>query len=194
MTLNSKWQLSLLLYRGYHSVIVTSNCWFTVKQHRIHSLCDLLTHVRSCLNLPDMRSTHFIHVQATGASNLSGNGTDLKCFKIHDLLAKLQYGVLALRDDRRTAGVVRSMSVTRRGSRISRTVWPRITKFDTYIHIDVVNNNAGCCHWLLPVGGYRSSKTVENAASDGFGWNFPRTVSARITKFYPPIVDNGPQK
>ena len=37
-------------------------------------------------------------------------------------------------------------------------------------------------------------KTVENAASDRFGWNFSRTLCSMTTKFYVLIVDNQLQK
>ena len=43
--------------------------------------------------------------------------------------------------------------------------------------------------YLFPVGSY-SEKSVENTASDGFGWNFARTVYERITTFYTLIEDN----
>ena len=37
-------------------------------------------------------------------------------------------------------------------------------------------------------------KTVENTASEAFGWNFSRTVQARILKFYKFIEDNRSHK
>ena len=37
-------------------------------------------------------------------------------------------------------------------------------------------------------------ENVENAASDGFGWNFLRMILARITKFYMLTENNRPRK
>ena len=39
-----------------------------------------------------------------------------------------------------------------------------------------------------------AKQIVENTASDGLGWNFSRTVQARITTFYRLIGNNLPHK
>ena len=39
-----------------------------------------------------------------------------------------------------------------------------------------------------------AKKTYKKAAYDDFGWNFSRTVPARITKFYKLMEDNRPKK
>ena len=64
-----------------------------------------------------------------------------------------------------------------RQSYISRTVWPSITKFYTIIHTGRFYNHTWydvTSHFRYEVIGAR--KTDENDASDGFWWNFARTV------------------
>ena len=57
----------------------------------------------------------------------------------------------------------------------------------TYIHADVLNSHTGYDVTSLNTSGWQLSKfkkRVENAASDGFGWNFSRKVYARMAKFH----------
>ena len=65
---------------------------------------------------------------------------------------------------------------TVRPSNISRTVCPRITTFYVDIHADQFHSHTG-----YDVTSYFQSeditkKSFENAASDGFGWYFSRTI------------------
>ena len=56
-----------------------------------------------------------------------------------------------------------------------RTFWPRITKFCVDIHTDVLNSHTGY-DVTNYFGRQLSWKTVQNAASDGFFWNFLRPL------------------
>ena len=62
------------------------------------------------------------------------------------------------------------------------------------IHAGIVDSHAGY-YVIIYCTSCRKlyGKTVENTAFDGFGWNFSRTVQARIIQFYTPIEDKRPQ-
>ena len=64
---------------------------------------------------------------------------------------------------------------TKSAPRISRK--PRITKFYRAIHTNIVYRHTG-----YDIIIYFRSEVI--GASDGFGWNFSRTVQATIVKFY----------
>ena len=52
-------------------------------------------------------------------------------------------------------------------------------------------------NWPIPIARNATAfclKTVENTASDGFVWNFLRTIQARIMKFYALIETKRPHK
>ena len=66
-----------------------------------------------------------------------------------------------------------------------------ITKLRTDIHTDLLYSRTG---YGITSRLVMAKINVENAASDGFGWNFSRTVQARITKFRMLIEENWPNK
>ena len=78
-------------------------------------------------------------------------------------------------------------STQNHSSNISKTVWPRTPNF--------IRTSTPKLSTAIPDMtslSTSSRKTVNFTASDGFWRNFPRTVQARIMKFYMPIDDNGP--
>ena len=81
------------------------------------------------------------------------------------------------------------------GSNISKTVWPRNTKFYRHIRTDLLYSRTG-----YDVTSYFRSDVVAkkpsrlNSSSDGFGWNFSRKLYTRSTKFYKFIGGDRPYK
>ena len=61
------------------------------------------------------------------------------------------------------------------------------------IHTDIATVHTGY-NVIMYLRSKLLRKTVDNKASDGFGWNFWRTVLIRNTKFYTLIEDYRPNK
>ena len=81
----------------------------------------------------------------------------------------------------------RSASITNWAARISREPFDLESPNSTWTSIPTYSTTIPDMTLLVV-----AKKNVENVASDGFGWNFSRTIWARITNFYKLIWVNYP--